>query len=148
MRLHLAAVALASLLSQALSSGAQAHDIKHKALQIVHPWAHETKDKATTSADVYMTIRNSGRGTDRLVSASTSRAGQVQLVPVTADAFKISAGQEIKLTKDTGFVRLLGLRKPLYMHDNFPVTLIFEKAGKIQVEVHIEEVSIAEPSKH
>jgi periplasmic copper chaperone A len=148
MRRHLSAVALAFLFSQTLSSGPQAHDIKHKALQIVHPWAHETTDKAATSADVYMTIRNSARAADRLISVSTGRAGQVQLIPVAPDAFKIAPGQEIKLTKERGFVRLLNLTKPLYMHDNFPVTLVFEKAGKIQVEVHIEEAVAAEPHKH
>jgi periplasmic copper chaperone A len=114
----------------------------------VHPWAHETTDKAATSADVYMTIRNSARAADRLISVSTGRAGQVQLIPVAPDAFKIAPGQEIKLTKERGFVRLLNLTKPLYMHDNFPVTLVFEKAGKIQVEVHIEEAVAAEPHKH
>lgn len=126
----------------------QAHDIKHKSLQIVHPWAHESKDPAATTADVYMTIRNNGRNGDRLVSVTTDRAGQAQLVPVTPDAFKIALGQEVKLTKERGFVRLLGLTKPLYMHDNFPVTLVFEKAGKIQIDVHIEEAAVAEPHKH
>ena len=140
----------AGAIALAIGTGtlAQAHDIKHKSLQIVHPWAHESKEKSAQSADIYMTIRNRGRSPDRLVSASTSRAGQAQLIPVAADAFKIGAGQEIKLTKDRGFLRLLGLTKPLYMHDNFPVALVFEKAGKIQVEVHIEEASIAEPHKH
>ena len=139
-------LAIAMALTLVTVTPIQAHDIKHKSLLIVHPWAHETKDTAT--ADIYMTIRNSGRVADRLVSVSTGRAGQVQLVPVASAAFMIGAGQEIKLTKDRGFVRLLGLTKPLYMHDNFPVTLVFEKAGKIQVEVHIEEASSAEPHNH
>ena len=128
------------------TASTQAHDIKHKALQIVHPWAHETKD--TVAADVYMTIRNRGRVADRLVSVSTVRAHQVQLVPVAPNAFTVGPGQENKLTRERGFVRLLGLTKPIYLHDNFPITLVFEKAGKIQVEVHIEEESIAEPHKH
>jgi periplasmic copper chaperone A len=148
MRSHLFTVALAAMSMPMLATAVPAHDIKHKSLQIVHPWAHESKDKTSPSADVYMTIRNSGRVADRLVSASSARSGQVQLVPVSADAFKIGAGQEIKLSKNTGFVRLLGLTKPLYMHDNFPVTLVFEKAGRIQVEVHIEEAAVAEPHKH
>jgi periplasmic copper chaperone A len=146
-------IAFAMALAPLIVTPIQAHDIKHKALQIVHPWTHETgahesKDKMATSADVYMTIRNSGRTADRLVSVSTSRSGQAQLVPVTLDAFKIAPGQEVKLTKERGYVRLLGLTKPLYMHDNFPITLVFEKAGKIQIDVHIEEATVAEPHKH
>jgi periplasmic copper chaperone A len=127
---------------------AQAHEIKHKTLQIVHPWAHESKDTSQPSADVYMTIRNLGRGGDRLLSARTKRSGQVQLVPIQPDVFKLGPGQETKLGKSTGFVRLLGLTKPLYMHDTFMLTLQFEKAGRIDVEVHIEEAQVADPPKH
>ncbi len=152
MRRHRAAL-LASILMQSLPTSAHAHDIKHKTLQIVHPWAFETKasetkDPAAATAEVYMTIRNSGRQSDRLVSAATTRAGQVQLIPIAAGAFAIGPGQEVKLTSNQGFVRLLGLTKPLYMHDNFPMTLVFEKAGKIQVDVHIEEANTATPHKH
>ena len=142
------AALLAALLMPVLASPAAAHQIKHKTLQIVHPWAHESKDTNSTSADVYMTIRNRGRSTDRLVSAATGRAGQAQLVTVASDAFRIGPRQEIRLTQDRGFVRLHGLTKPLYMHDNFPITLVFEKAGRIEIEVHIEEASLVEPHKH
>lgn len=142
-----AAVAAGASLSIGLGS-ALAHDIKHKSLQIVHPWAHESTGAEAASADVYMVIRNKGRGGDRLLSATSARAQQVQLVPVAADAFKIVAGQETKLGKATGFVRLLGLTKPIYMHDTFKLTLQFEKAGRIDVEVHIEEAQVAEPPKH
>ena len=131
-----------------LAAPVQAHEVKQKNLQIVHPWAHESTDKTATSADVYMIIRNLGKTPDRLVSAATQRAGRVELVAVMPDAFLVVAGKEAALNQASGFVRLLGLKKPLYMHDNFPLTLVFEKAGRIKVDVHIEEVGVAEPPKH
>ena len=54
----------------------------------------------------------------------------------------------MKLDASSGYVRLLGLTKPLYIDDNFQLTLVFEKAGRIDVEVHIEDAAIAAPHKH
>ena len=140
----------------------QAHQVKHKGLQIVHPWAYESGAyesgahesgahesgphqegiAATTVADVFMTIRNIGRTPDRLISATTPRAAQAIMVPGIQPGFGIEPGRELKLNGANGQIRLLGLTKPLYVHDNFPLTLIFEKAGRIEVEVHIEEARV------
>ena len=147
------AIFAACLAAVSLPSAATAHDIKQKGLQIVHPWAHESgADEAgkgnASSAGVYMTIRNQGRGADRLVSASTPRAARAQLVVGSQAAFAIKPGEELTLNTTAGYLQLVGLTKPLHMHDNFPLTLIFEKAGRIEVEVHIEELRIQSQHKH
>ena len=36
-------------------------------------------------------------------------------------------------------IMLLGLSKPLTTYDSFPMTLVFEKAGKLDIEVIVEE---------
>ena len=145
MRLSLLAAALLTALTPQLAT---AHQVKHKALQIVHPWAHESPAGGATEASVFMTIRNKGRTADRLVSASTSRAAEARLIGGTSTAFAVKPGKELTLSVAHGHVHLLGLTKPLYMHDNFALTLVFEKAGRIEVEVHIEAARVEPPHKH
>jgi periplasmic copper chaperone A len=145
MRILSISATLAALL---LPHTAQAHDIKHGNLQIVHPWAHQSGAQNASTAGVYMLIRNLGQTPDRLVSASTARAGQVNLVASPQGGFVIKPGQARKLSVKTGYVRLHGLKKPLYAHDNFPLTLVFEKAGRVDVEVQVEEAHIQQPHKH
>jgi copper(I)-binding protein len=42
---------------------------------------------------------------------------------------------------------LLGLRQKLREYDTFPLTLVFERAGRVEVEVLVEEAATMEP-KH
>ena len=141
--------ALAATLAVALApSVVQAHDIKHQNLQIVHPWAHESGPSDAATAGVYMIIRNTGQTADRLVSASTARAAQTRLIASSQGGLLVNPGQELKLTKNAGYVRLFGLKKPLYAYDNFQLTLVFEKAGRVDVEVQVEEARVQEPHKH
>ena len=145
MRILSLTAVLATLLAPHM---AFAHEIKHKGLQIVHPWTHESGPSSAASAGISMIIRNHGTAADRLVSASTPRAARDQLVAGARKTFAIAPGQELKLDTKTGYVRLLGLTKTMYAHDNFPLTLIFEKAGRVDVEVQIEEARVQEPHKH
>ena len=88
-----------------------------------------------------MTIRNSGRAPDRLVSASTPRAARVELGNVRkgATALVIRAGQELGLAGDGPSVMLIGLKKPLDAYDDFKMTLVFERAGPVAIDVMVEE---------
>lgn len=147
MRLSATAM-VAACLTLIEPGGASAHEVKKKGLHIIHPWAHESVDKSTNSAGVYMTIRNFGRTSDRLLSATTTRAAEARLVPVSPEVFSIAPGKETTLKRANGYVHLNGLNKPLYVHDNFPLTLTFEKAGRIKIDVHIEEAGVSEPLKH
>src|ERR1044072_2841499 len=147
--------ALALAFAVALSAtAAQAHSHKLKTLEIVHPWCIETED-TTKPVVISMTIRNAGSKPDKLLRASASSAAKTELragVPPDAEGGVIAAipvGRgEVNLKRGGPHILLTGVKKPLGAYDSFLMTLTFERAGKVEVEVMVEEKSIVEPVKH
>ena len=135
-----------------LASGAQAHSHKVKKLEIVHPWCIETNDTAKPVA-VYMTIRNAGGRPDKLLSATTSMAAKAELreaaaAPAEGNAIgSVAVGSrgEVDLKRSGPHILLSGMKKHLNPYDSFLMTLRFERAGKVEVEVMVEEASVLEP---
>ena len=138
------------LFAAAIVPPAAAHSHKTKSLEIVHPWTPETVQKEATTARVFMTIKNRGRVPDRLISASTPRAEKVELVAgeegdgdgKSAAPFSIAPGKELAFHAKGRHLVLTGVRKAFHAYDDFKMTLVFEKAGRIVVDVVVEE---AEP---
>ncbi len=131
---------VAVLVTAALAAPSAAHSHKAKGLEIVHPHTVQTQKGAVT-ARIRMTIKNSGRAPDRLVSASTPRANKVELDGGNKGgaAFAIKSGEELGLAADGPTVMLIGLKKPLVAYDDFKMTLVFEKAGRVAIDVMVEE---------
>ncbi len=134
------------LLAAVLVPSATAHSHKRKNLEIVHPWTSETVRKEATSARVFMTIKNGGRAADRLISASTPRAEKVELAggqdaakDSKSAAFSIPPGKALVLHAKGEHLVLTGLKKALHAYDDFKLALVFEKAGRIVVDVIVEE---------
>ncbi len=98
---------------------------------------------------VYMTIRNTGNQHDRLLKAKTDIAqkvelhsmlmqgGQMKMSPV--DSIEIPAGGEIKLQSGGDHIMLFGITRELKVGNGISLTLEFEKAGTIPVQVEIRE---------
>jgi copper(I)-binding protein len=115
-------------------------------LKIDGAWARATAGAARNGA-AYMTIQNDGTTADRLVAASSPIAGSVELHahlkdgdvmrmrPVTA--VDIAPGAPAVLQPGGLHVMLLDLKGPLKDGETFPLTLTFEKAGKVTVSVAI-----------
>lgn len=144
-------LALAAAILIAVAGGTQAHSYKQKTLEIVHPWCWETSD---ASLSVYMVIRALTKRGDRLVSATTN-IGKAELrepVPPEqsrpAAALEVKSGKELTLKRGDAHILVTGVTKPLAAYDSFLLTLTFARAGKIEVEVMVEEKSTAEPAKH
>jgi len=57
-------------------------------------------------------------------------------------------GSELILKRYGPHILLTGVKKPLGAYDSFLMTLTFERAGKVEVEVMVEEKSVIEPPKH
>lgn len=139
-----------ALLLLALPAGfASAHGVKRKTLSIDHPMTFEWKTVADTAA-VYMTIVNTGKQPDRLLRAETPMATQVTLhvagpsggpAEVNATALELTPGARLALGPKGAKLRLHGLKRVPVAWDTFPMTLVFEKAGRIKVDVLVEEGS-------
>ena len=125
-----------------------AHGSKHKGLDISHPWVAPTPD-VKVPAIVRFDIKNTGKQADRLVSASTPAATRVEIVDAAGGAsaaksaavptFEVGPGQSVSLSVEGVHLRLIGLKKPLSAFDTFELTLNFAKAGKVAVEVLVDE---------
>jgi periplasmic copper chaperone A len=54
------------------------------------------------------------------------------------DAIDVPAGGKVKLEPGGLHIMLVGLKAPLAAGSSFPLTLKFEKAGELKVEVKVE----------
>ena len=135
-----------------VTTSADAHSVKHRALEIVHPWTPSSPAPAGSApieAAVSLKIRNLGKTADRLIAVSSPRAqavlaqaGGLALQPASIG---IEGGAEISLAADGAHIRLTGLAKPLHAYETLPLTLVFAKAGRIEVEVLVEDASEVSP---
>jgi copper(I)-binding protein len=132
---------------------ALAHSQKKHGLEIVHPWTFATSGTGGTTR-VFMKIKNLGAAPDRLVGASAVAATKTELLETSGDTNKpvaavaIAPGKDALLTADGPHLVLTGLKKRLDAYDSFKLTLVFEKAGRMVVDVAVEEAETEAPHKH
>jgi copper(I)-binding protein len=134
-----------------------AHDYSLGGLKIDHPYARPTPPGARTGG-VYLTIRNTGKDADRLVAAKSPAAESVEIhsMKMEGDVMRMRAipgldippGGEVKLASGGYHVMMLGIRHPLAVGDQVPVTLTFAKAGSIDVLANVEPAQAASEHKH
>lgn len=129
---------------------ANAHEYKVGELEIAHPWSQELPPNAPTVA-AYFVIHNQGKTADRLLSADTPIAGEAQLHEhvMQNDIMKmqhvpsveIPAGGEVTFAPMAYHVMLLNLKDRSLLTDGkrFPMTLHFEKAGDVKVDVAVQK---------
>lgn len=133
-------------LSLALALPAAADDYMQGDLHIMAPWSRPLPAVSVNGA-AYMTIMNMGSTADRLVSVSTPAAkkaelhnhfmegGLMKMRPV--EAVEIAPGGSAALEPGGLHVMLMGLTQPLEEGKSFPLTLNFEHAGSVEVQVVI-----------
>ena len=140
---------LAALLLPVVSA-ANATDYKAGDLLVSDPWSQELPPNAPTVA-AYFVIHNTGATPDRLLSAETPVADKAELhehvmqgalmkmqqVPSVA----VPAKGDLTFAPMAYHVMLLGLKDRSVLADGkqFPLTLTFEKAGKVQVDVSVQK---------
>jgi periplasmic copper chaperone A len=117
------------------------------AIHVEGAWARSTPPGAKTAA-AYMTVVNTGHDADRLVAASTPVAGEADVHRTSeengvmkmrpAGPVELKPGASLKLAPGGYHVMMMDLKQPLTDGKDFPLTLVFEKAGKIQVNVHVQ----------
>ena len=144
-------LAIAMLLAAA---NAFAHSHEKGDLQVRHPWSRATPPGAKVAAG-YLEIRNSGKKPDRLIGASTPLAGKVEM-HVTGHhegvarmrevkVFEIPAGQRVEMRPGGSHLMLVDLVRPLARGERIPLTLRFEGAGELVVEMEVQELGSRHP---
>jgi len=117
---------------------ALAHSFALGAIQIGHPWA---KPSATDVAAIFMALGNTGDKPDRLVAGSTPIASEVIFRDrggYPLEYYDLRPKRPVALRPGGRYIALRGLKIPLAIDDKFPLTLRFERAGTITIEVLVE----------
>lgn len=144
-----AALALAPL-------AAWAHDTTIGNLTIEHAWSRATGQ--TRPGVGYMVIHNKGAEADRLVAAESPIAGRVELHAhimendvakmVQVEAIDVPAGGMAELKPHGFHLMMMELKQPLAEGDTFPVTLVFERAGRVDVTFVTQAAGSSGPDAH
>lgn len=124
-----------------------AHSYKQGDISIGHVWARPTPEGASTAA-IYFPLLNAGKEPDQLISVSTDIAKKVEIHETSnedgvmkmkkLDALVLEPNKPIALRPRGIHLMVFGLQKQLKEGEKAPLTLQFEKAGTVQVEVAIE----------
>lgn len=129
---------------------ASAHEYSAGQLHIAHPWSMELPPNAPTVA-VYFIVHNNGKSADRLTGVHTPIAGEAQFHESShvngmmkmqqVTAVEIAAGADASFAPMGYHVMLLDVKDRSKLTDGqrFPLTLHFEKAGDITVEVSVQK---------
>ncbi len=136
------------LLAAVLSTSALAHGVTAGELKIGHPWARPTVQGQPTGGG-FLKIENTGKTADRLLSATSDRGERTELHTMSmegdvmrmrqVDGIDIAPGATVELKPGAFHLMFMGLKAPLKEGDKFPVTLKFQKAGEVKVEVWVEK---------
>lgn len=146
-RTLLAAAALAVAFAGA---HAQAHDYKAGGVRIGHPYATPSIPGSANGAAYLSTLENGGPAADRLVRASSPAAARVEIHTMAMDngvmrmreveGVPIGPKETVTMRPGQGYhLMLMQLKAPLKAGDTFPLTLEFEKGGKVEVRVDVQQ---------
>ena len=112
-------------------------------LKINESWSRATTSSQKTGA-VFLKIKNVGMHSDKLIGVEADIANHSSLHQMIHEngvmkmraikgGIKVSANSEVILSPGQKHIMLMGLKKRLKENSNIPLTLIFEKSGKINV---------------
>jgi len=117
-------------------------------IRIENPWSRPTAPGQMVGGG-FMTIVNESAANDRLISASSPVAADVQIHNTSMDngvmrmrqiteGLEIPANGKVELKPRSLHIMFMQLKAPLEAGNSFPVQLQFEKAGTVTAQFQIE----------
>jgi periplasmic copper chaperone A len=139
-----------------IAAPARAEEVKAGDLVITQAWSRATPNGAKIGSG-YFTIENKGTAPDRLVGVSADVAGKVEVHEMAmkdgvmtmrplAAGLTIDPGKTVKLAPGGYHLMMFDLKSPLKQGDALPVTLEFEKAGKVKVSLDVQGIGAQGPA--
>jgi copper(I)-binding protein len=124
-------------------------------VSVENPWTRPTPPSAKLGAG-YLTVVNAGAA-DRLVGASSPAAARVEMHVTLRDgeimrmrevkAFDLPAKGRLELKPAGAHLMFIDLKRPFKAGDKVPVTLKFDKAGEVKVDLLVGKQP-AQPEQH
>jgi periplasmic copper chaperone A len=147
-------------IAQDAHAGHGAHDaavVTQGTLEISGAFTRATLPNAPVGGG-FLTITNTGTEPDRLISASAAIAkdtqihemameGDVMKMRQLKDGLEIPAGETVTLEPGGFHLMLMGLNGAIKEGDSVPVTLTFEKAGTVELDL-VAGASAADAPAH
>ncbi|NDF11584.1 MAG: copper chaperone PCu(A)C [Proteobacteria bacterium] len=109
-------------------------------VQVEAAYAYPTAATGENSTIISMTLKNSAKHKDRLVSAKSPIADHTEVFVKNAGNIELAAGKRTVLTPQTNHIAVSGLKKPLTAGAMVPLVLTFEKAGEVSIEVPVKDM--------
>ena len=147
-------LALAALVA-VLALPAFALDYKLGVIEIGHPWSRATPPTAESGGG-FLAITNTGTTPDRLIAVKSPAADKVEIHEMKMDGnimrmrevekgIEIPPGSTVELKPGGFHVMFMGLRAPFAKDAKVPLTLVFEKAGSIDVDLMVQAMGAQAP---
>jgi copper(I)-binding protein len=138
------AIRIGASMGAALSfPSVRAHEFFASSLTVHHPWTRQSAEGAT-SAIVSMKFEDVVQ-TDSLIGAYSpvcqgAELGGAGVASKSSLGFEfvIQEGQPAELSEEGTFLRLLGLKFPLQLGREYPLSLVFAKAGPLKAALLID----------
>lgn len=131
--------------------------LKVGALTIEQPWLRATPAGATVGGG-YLRVTNSGQDSDRLMGGTFPGASRVEVHEMSMDGdimrmkpvqggLEIRPGATVELKPGANHLMVMDLKEPLKEGQNVKGTLVFEKAGTVEVEYTVRGLGGAAPAE-
>jgi periplasmic copper chaperone A len=145
----------AVLVASLFAAPACAQEVKAGDLVITQAWSRATPSGAKIAGG-YLTIENKGTAPDKLVGGSGDIAGRVEVHEMAMNngvmtmrpldkGLIIEPGKTVKLAPGGYHLMIMDLKSPFKQGDKVPVTLEFEKAGKVTLSLDVQGVGAQAP---
>jgi copper(I)-binding protein len=149
-------LAVAGLLA-ALAQPAAAEQYKLGTLEIDNAWTRATPPTAQAGGG-FLQITNKGAAPDRLIAVKSPVADKVEIHEMKMEGnvmrmrevekgIELPPGATVALKPGGFHVMFMGLNAPFKKGAKVPLTLVFEKAGSIDVELAVEAMGANGPSQ-
>jgi len=140
------------------ASPAFAHDYTVGSLKIEHPWTRATP-KGAPVAGGYLKITNNGTAPDKLVGGTFVNAGRFEVHEMKTEngvmtmrplkaGLEIKPGQTVELKPGSFHLMFMDLKTPVEQGKRVKGTLVFEKAGTVEVEYTVEAMGSSPGGHH
>jgi periplasmic copper chaperone A len=118
-----------------------------------------SRTAAAKVGGAFMEITNGGKSADHLMSAASPIAARVEIhttkmtdgvmrMVQVKEGVSLAAGETVVFKPGSFHVMLMGLNETLSEGKMFPVTLTFEKAGSVEVMIHVQSAGGMGNMKH
>lgn len=145
--LALAALVAALLVTSAAAQGHGTVDAQSNGISISGGYA-VTSGPAAPTAAAYMMITNGNAEPDRLIAVEGAAARRIELhahvledgiarMTALKQGVDLPAGATVALQRNGLHVMLMGLGQPLEPGAELPLTLVFERAGRIALNLPV-----------